>query len=140
MMAMNDAKTFLQQIRLLETKINNKQAEKQRLRDRLYRTTPTLKPNAGTGSGSSDKLGDTTARIVDIEAEIRKYEAEKAYIVSVLNKIPNPDQLAVLHNRYVLYKSFKQISIDLQMPQRTVFETHRKGLQAVDEILKGDRK
>lgn len=133
---MTDAKKYLQQIQLLDVKINNKQEEKQRLRERLYNITPTLKPDTGTGSRASDKLGNTVPKIADIDAEIEMYAARKKDIMSVLDKLESPDQLKVLHARFVQFKSVKQIAADLGKSQRRIYEIQKKGLQAVNKILK----
>lgn len=139
---MTDAKKYLQQIRLLDVRINTKLEEVQHLKDMLCRITPTLKPDTGSGGGTSDKLGDAVARIVDLEREINaaidKYADEKTAVSSMLDKLNDPDQLAVLHGRYVQYKSFEQISIDMSMTYRNICYIHGKGLQAVNEIMKGE--
>lgn len=139
---MTDAKTFLQQIRLLDVRINTKLEEIAHLREMLMRITPSLKDEVVTGGGSSqDKLGDAVSRIVDLENEINQavdsYVDAKQAVAAVLDKLSDPDQLQVLHNRYVQYKTWEQIAYEMNMSYRNVCYIHGKGLQAVNQILKG---
>ena len=138
---MTDVKRYLQQIKLYDSHINTKLEERDRLLEMATRITPTLKDVVVSGGGNHDKLADAAVKLADLEAEIDididRYVNAKQEISSVLDEISDPDQLQVLHKRYVQYKTFEQIACDMNMTYRNVCYIHGKGLLAVSEILKG---
>lgn len=138
---MTDVKRYLQQIRLYDSHINTKLEELQHLKEMVTRITPTLKDDVVSGGSSQDKLADAVVKIVDLEAEIDReidsYVNAKQEISSVLDRVVDPDQLQVLHKRYVQYKTFEQIACDMNMTYRNVCYIHGKALLAVREIMRG---
>lgn len=141
---MIDSKKYLQQIRLYDSHISTKLEERLRLKEMLTKITPTLKDDVVSGGGSQDKLADAVAKIVDLEAEIDRdidrYVEAKREVSGTLDKLTDPDQLKVLHMRYVQHKTWEQIACDMNMTYRNVCYIHEKGLQAVNEIMKGEKK
>lgn len=139
---MTDAKKYLQQIKLYDSRISTKLEELQHTKELVLRITPTLKEDVVSGGGGSqDQLAEAVARIVDLEAEINRdvdrYVNAKQEISATLEKLSDPDQLQVLHKRYVQYKTWEQIACDMNMSYRNVCYIHGKGLQAVNESIKG---
>lgn len=138
---MIDSKKYLQQIRLYDSHINTKLEDLHCLKEMVTKITPTLKDDVVSGGGSQDKLGDAIAKIVDLEAEIDRdidrYVAAKQEISATLDKLTDPDQLQVLHKRYVQYMTWEQIACEMNMSYRNVCYIHGKGLQTVNQILKG---
>lgn len=134
-------KEYLQQVRLYDSHISTKLEDLQRLKEMVTKITPTLKDNVVSGGGNQDKLGDAIAKIIDLEAEIDRdidrYVAAKQEISATLDKLTDPDQLQVLHMRYVQYMTWEQIACEMNMSYRNVCYIHGKGLQAVNQILKG---
>lgn len=138
---MMEPKKYLQQIRLYDSRINTKLEELHHLKEMVLRITPTLKDDVVSGGGGSqDKLADAVTKIVDLEEEVNRdidrYVSAKQEISNTLEKISDPDQLQVLHMRYVQYKAWEQIACDMHMTYRNVCYIHGKGLQAVNEIMK----
>ena len=135
-----DVKEYLRQIRLYDTRINMKIDELEALKASLLRITPTLKDDVVASSGSQDKLGDAVAKMVDlreeINADIDRFVDAKRAVGATIDKVSDPDQLQVLHKRYVLYESFEQIAIEMHMTYRNVCYIHGKALQSVSDILK----
>lgn len=138
---MIDAKRYLQQIRLYDSRINTKLEELRRLNEMVLRITPTLKDDVSSSGGSQDKFADTMAKIVDLQAEINRdidrFVDAKQEIGGTFDKLSDPDQLQVLHKRYAQYKTWEQIACDMNMSYRNVCYIHGKALQAVNEIMKG---
>ena len=138
---MIDSKKYLQQIRLYDSHIDTKLEDLHHLKEMVTKITPTLKDDVVSGGGNQDKLGDAIAKIVDLEAEIDRdidrYVAAKQEISATLDKLTDPDQLQVLHKRYVQYMTWEQIACEMNMSYRNVCYIHGKGLQTVNQILKG---
>lgn len=137
-----DPKTYLRQIELADAKIEAQLEEIYQLRQMITKVTPSLHDDPVTGSGSQDKLGNTIAKIVDLEAEINRaidnYVDLRKEIMATLDKVRDPDQYQVLHKRYFERKAWEQISVEMGYTYRNICYIHGKALQTVDAILKGD--
>lgn len=114
---MIDAKRYLQQIQLCDSRINTRLEELHRLKEMVVWITPTPKDNITSGGCSSqDKLANAVAKIVDLEAEIDReidyFVNARRKIVALIDKLSDPDQIQVLHKRYVQYKTLERIACD----------------------------
>lgn len=141
---MTDAKRYLQQIKLYDSHINTKIEEVHHLKAIATKITPTLKQDVVSGGGSQDKLSEAVAKIVDLEAEIDReidrYVNAMRNISATIDTLSDPDQLQVLHKRYVQFKTWEQIACDMNMTYRNVCYIHGKALLAVNEIMKEENK
>lgn len=134
-----DAKSYLKQIKLYDTRIDNKLEELKRLKDMVLRITSTMKDEVVSSSGNQDKFGDTMAKIVDLQTEINEVVDEyvdlKKAISDVIYKVPDADALAVLCKRYMQYKTWEQIADEMHMTYRNVCYIHGRALQIVNRML-----
>lgn len=132
-------KAYLQKIRLYDTHINNKIAEMSRLKGMVTNITPTLKDDVVSGSGSKDKLGDTVAKIVDLQDEINKaidaFVDKKNEVCAIIDSLQNPDHVALLHKRYVEYLTWEQIACDMHISYRHATRMHGRALQAIERVM-----
>jgi DNA-directed RNA polymerase specialized sigma24 family protein len=55
----------------------------------------------------------------------------------VIESVKDPDQMAVLQKRYLLYESWEQIALEMHCTYRNVCYIHGRALQAVTELMKG---
>lgn len=150
---MMGAKEYLEQVKLIDMHINNKQDDMERLMALVTKVTSTWKGDVVSGGGNQDKLGDAVARIVDLQNEVNQaidaYVDKKREICSVLDQIKDPDHLRVLHLRYfgiynkrtqeVYYPTWEEIACAMHMSYRNVCYIHGRALQAVGKLL-GDGK
>ena len=136
---MDSPKKYLQQIRLYDARIDTKLEDLHHLKEMATKITPVLKDDVVSGGGNQDKLGDAMAKIIDLEAEINRdvdrYVNAKQEISATLEKISDPDQLKVLHQRYVQYKTWEQIAYDTGFSYRWVCTLHGRALQEIEKIL-----
>lgn len=136
---MKDTKTYLGQIRLLDVRINAKIAEMERIRDIATKVTTAFDSVRVSGGGNDDKLGDAVSRLIDIQSEINAdidaYIDRRAYIVSILDKIEDAEELAVLHKRYIEFKRWEQISEEMGYSQRNVTYIHGRALLSIRKLL-----
>ena len=134
-----DAKSYLKQIKLYDTHIDNKLEEMKRLKDMVLRITSTMKDVVVSSSGSQDKFGDTMAKIVDLQDEVNKavdeYVDLKKAISDVIDTVPDADELAVLCKRYMQYKTWEQIADEMHMTYRNVCYIHGRALQTVNRLI-----
>lgn len=136
---LDSPKKYLQQIRLYDARIDTKLEDLHHLKEMATKITPVLKDDVVSGGGNQDKLGDAMAKIIDLEAEINRdvdrYVNAKQEISATLEKISDPDQLKVLHQRYVQYKTWEQIAYDTGFSYRWVCTLHGRALQEIEKIL-----
>ena len=137
---MSEAKEYLERIKWYDVMIDSKLEELQNLQAVAKRITPAMKPSGGSGgNGSQDKLGDTMAKIVDLQEEINRdvdiFVDMKREAAALLKKVKRPDYFKVLHKRYVLYESFERIATEMEITYRGVCYIHGRALQAFDKVL-----
>lgn len=137
---MTDAKSYLMQVELYDTHINNKLEELARLKELTRHITSSIKDVPVSGGGNQDKLGSAIAKIVDLENEINDavdaYIDKRREVGKVLERLGDADQVKVLHKRYFEYKAWEQIACEMNMSFRNVCYIHGRALQTVDTLLK----
>lgn len=140
MTELSDAKTYMQQVKLLDTHIDNKLEELKALKEKTLKITSTLKQDTVFGGGNQDRLGDAVSRMVDLEKEINeavdKFVDAKRERTLIIEQVKDADQAAVLYKRYFLYEQWEQIAYELHCTYRHATRIHGYALQTVSELLK----
>lgn len=138
---MCDAKAYLRKIELLDAHINNRISDLHELKSLVTKITATISQVCVSGSGSQDRLGDSVAKIIDLQDEINQkidqYVDLKRSISGLLEQIQDPDQVKILHKRYFEYKTWEQIACETKYSYRNVCYIHGKALQAVEALMEG---
>ena len=136
---MSDAKEYLQNIRLLDSRINHSLAELADLEDMVLRITPVWRDDVISSSGSYDKLGDTVAKICDLKTQINKdidtYVDLKREALNKLKKVEKTEYYDILHKRYVEYQSLEQIAVSMNYTYRWIRRLHGRALQAFEKVM-----
>ena len=140
---MSEAKEYLEKIKWYDVLIDSKMEELNHLNGMATRITPAMNAAGGGGSGHQDKLSDTIARIVDLQAEINRdvdaFVDRKREAAAMLARLTKSEYYQVLHKRYVLYQGFEQIATEMKYTYRGVCYVHGRALQAFDKVLKAQR-
>ncbi len=133
------AKEYLGQIRKYDILIENKTQMIKRLREQAVSVTVAMDGERVKSSGSKDKLGDTIAKIVDLENIIRddveRMAQIKEEIIGVIDEIGDADLMNVLYKRYVHFARWEEIPAEMGYSDRTIYRLHGKALLAVQKIL-----
>lgn len=141
--SVKEAKDYLLQIRLLDTQVDCMLSNVDSLRESLLRITPTLKQDVVTGGSSHDRMSSTIAKIVDLEKEINvkvdAYIDKKAQIISLLEKVRNPDYLKVLQLRYIDYNTFEEMALEMHYSHCWICRLHGRALQTFAKIMDKER-
>ena len=136
---MSDAKEYLQNIRLLDSRINHSLAELADLEDMVLRITPVWRDDVISSSGSYDKLGDTVAKICDLKTQINKdidtYVDLKREALNKLKKVEKTEYYDILHKRYVEFQSLEQIAVSMNYTYRWIRRLHGRALQAFEKVM-----
>lgn len=138
-MTVKEVKDYLLQIRLLDAQIDCMLSNVDSLKESLLRITPVLKQDVVTGGSSHDRMSSTIAKIVDLEKEItEKIDTlvdRKAQVISQLEKVRNPDYLKVLQLRYIEYKTFDDIAMEMHYSHCWICRLHGRALQTFAKIM-----
>jgi DNA-directed RNA polymerase specialized sigma subunit len=90
---------------------------------------------------TNDKIGDTVAKIVDLEREVNetidKYVDLKKRVLRTIAKVEDPAELRLLYLRYFRYMSWEQIACEMGYSYRNVCYIHSNALQSVEKIREG---
>ena len=136
----NEAKEYLQQVKLLDVHINNRLEELASLKALATKITSNWSSEPGGGSGNQDKLGDAVAKIIDLQKEINEavdvFVDKKNEVRDLLEQIKNPDQLDLLYKVYFQYQTLEQAACEMGYTYRNVCYIHGKALQEVERMLK----
>lgn len=147
---MVDAKEFLSRVKLIDARINMKLDDLAQTKAMALKVTQTLRQDSVSGGGSHDKVGDTVAKIVDLERDIDKaidnWIEFKREVSEVIDRLDNANQIEVLYKHYFgewdekeerpYYLSLEEIAVEMHMSYRNVCYIHGDALKAVGEILK----
>lgn len=136
----NEAKEYLQQVKMCDVHINNRLEELAKLKALATKITSNWSSEPSGGSGNQDKLGDAVAKIIDLQQEINEavdaFVDKKNEVREVLERIKNPDQLDLLYKVYFQYQTLEQAACDMGYTYRNVCYIHGKALQEVERLLK----
>ena len=136
---MSEAKEYLERIKWYDVLINSKLEELATLNSMVKRITPVMNTTGGGVSGNQDKLGDTIAKIVDLQTEINRdvdmFVDMKREAARLMKKIRKPEFYQVLHKRYILGESLERITFDMGYTHRGMCYLHGRALQAFGKVL-----
>ncbi|MBQ2810994.1 MAG: DUF1492 domain-containing protein [Alphaproteobacteria bacterium] len=134
-----DAKSFLQQVEMLDAKITNKQIERQQWKDIALGITASIGGERVQSSGSQQKMADAVIKCVDMESEIDNLIDEfihtKKEIIETIERLYSPTEYKILHLRYIQYISLRDIADNLGREYTWVTTTHGRALKNVQKIL-----
>lgn len=110
------AKEYLQQIRKANVMINYKQKQLDELRNLTTSITANMTPDKVQSSGSQDKIGDTVAKIIDLQNaindDIDRLVDLKREIMKVVDQL-DPEHMHLVYKRYFEFKTWEQIAAEM---------------------------
>ncbi|MFQ9516740.1 MAG: hypothetical protein ACLRZ9_13075 [Eubacterium sp.] len=134
-----EAKEYLQQVRNADIAVNNKMEELAGLEALATKINALNEGDRVQATGSQDKMADTVCKIADLKAEIQaeidSLLALKRVVRGVIKQVSEPVLMSLLHKRYLQYKSWEQIAIELDISWRHTLRLHGKALQEIEKIL-----
>lgn len=133
-------KEYLSSIKLLDIRLNNKICEKEELYTMATRITPVYSTEPKPSNFQvTDKIGNITAKIVDMDKEIsdmiiQLFELRQG-IIAKIEMLNDPRYYNVLYKRYVQYKDFSVIAFEMQYTYQTTINLHNEALKAFEKIM-----
>lgn len=129
------AKAYLSQSLRLNQRINSKLEQIQSLRELATKCTPFLTGMPKTPNQDGSLMADTVLKIIDLEKELQKDIDRlvdlKKEIMAVVKAVDNMECQTLLEQRYLCFKSWEQIAVDMGYNVRHVYRLHDETLQKV---------
>lgn len=140
------AKEYLQQLQRLDTVINQKikELDDLRLKSQSTGSVDYSKERVQTSPSGDAPFVKLIGRIIDLEAEINaeidRYVDEKHRIINQIQGLKNPDYIALLFKRYVEFKKFEVIAVEMNFTYHYVLNMHGYALKAFEQLIKSEEK
>jgi hypothetical protein len=132
------AKDYLLQAYRIDLRINSKLEQVQSLRDLAEKAVTTLCDTPNNGTRNIHHMECVIAKMVDLESEINADIDDlvelKREIVSLIKYVEDPELQTLLELRYLCFKTWEQISVELHLDIRWIHRLHNKALNEVDAI------
>lgn len=129
------AKEYLGQAYRLDQRINSKLEQVMSLRELTTKATATMSDMPGGGSRNVYKMQDIIGKIVDLEneinADIDQLVDLKREMVAVIKAVKNPEFQTLLELRYLCFKTWEQIAVDMDYDIRWLYRMHKRALEEV---------
>jgi len=122
------AKEYLGQAYLLDQRINSKLEQVASLSDLATKVTTTISDVPKNPNHSTSTMADVIVKIVDLQAEIN-HDIDclvdlKREIVKVIKTVDNIEYQTLLELRYLCFKTWEQIAVDMGYNVRHVYRVH----------------
>jgi DNA-directed RNA polymerase specialized sigma subunit len=128
-------KEYLGQAYRLDQRINSKLEQLESLNGLATKCTSTLTGMPKNPSHSTSMMADAVAKIVDLQAEINRdidlLVDLKCEMVKVIKNVEHSEYQTLLELRYLCFKTWEQIAVDMNYSIDNVYRIHRKALCAV---------
>jgi len=128
-------KDYLSQAYRIDQRINSKLAQVMSLRDLLGKATGTLSGAPKAATPNPHSMEDTIAKMVDLENEINDdidaLVDLKAEIMRRIKRVENTEYQTILELRYLCFKRWEEIAVDMGYSLRRVYELHDCALEEI---------
>ena len=130
------AKEYLGQAYRLDQRINSKLEQVLSLRELTTKATATMSDMPGGGSRNVYRIQDIIGKIIDLEneinADIDQLVDLKRDIVAIIKAVENPEYQTLLELRYLCFKTWEQIAVQMNYSTKYVFDLHRTALKMIE--------
>lgn len=128
-------KEYLGQAYRLDQRINSKLEQLESLNGLATKCTSTLTGMPKNPNRSTSMVADAVAKIVDLQIEINRdidlLVDLKCDMVRIIKSIDNAEYQTLLELRYLCFKTWEQIAVDMNYCTDNVYRIHRKAIRAV---------
>lgn len=132
-------KEYLSQAYRLDQRINSKLAQVTALNDLATKCTSTLSDMPRNPNRATSTMADSVEKIIDLQAEINndidRLVDLKRDLVRTIKAVENTEYQTILELRYLCFKTWEQIAVDMGYNVRHVYRIHD---EAVSQIPVGE--
>lgn len=129
------ARTYLSQSLRLNQRINSKLEQIQSLRELATKCTSIITGMPRNPNHGGSTMADALMKIVDLETELQndvnRLVDLKEEIMAVVKAVDNIECQTLLELRYLCFKSWEQIAVDMGYNVRHIYRLHDEALQKV---------
>lgn len=132
-----DAKEYLSQAYRIDQRINSKLEQVMSLRNLLGKATGTLSGAPKAATPNPHSMEDTICKMVDMENEINddidRLVDLKAEIMRRIKCVENTEYQTLLELRYLCFKRWEDIAVDMGYSLRRLYELHDCALEEISK-------
>ena len=129
------AKEYLGQAYRLDQRIKSKLEQVMSLRDLTTKATATMSDMPGGGSRNVYRMQDIIGKIIDLEDEINQdidaLVDLKREMVATIKAVADPECQTLLELRYLCFKTWEQIAVDMQYSTRNIYKLHDRAIKEI---------
>ena len=129
------SKEYLSQAFIVDVDINTKLDQLDRLNALATKATTTFSEVPFTGTPDPHRREDIIVKIIDLEdrikEEMRRLVDLKSEIMTAIAKIEEPEQRIVLEKRYLEFKKWEDIAVEMNRSLRSIYRLHGQALKNV---------
>jgi len=129
------AKEYLGQAYRLDQRINSKLEQVMSLRTLATKATSTLSDTPPSGTRNVHRMEDIIVKIIEMENEINRDIDNlvdlKREMVSVIKAVTDPEYQTILELRYLCFKSWEQIAVDMNYSIQHIYRLRDRALNEI---------
>lgn len=137
-------KEYLSQAYRLDQRINSKIEQINSLHDLAAKASTTISETSCCSSANKQRMENNIVKIVDLEREINedidKLIEVKKDIVEMVKKVENPEYQTLLERRYLCFKKWEQIAMEMNYDLRYIHKLHLRALSVCKKKFQEDTK
>lgn len=132
------SKEYLSQAYRIDQRINSKLEQIKNLRELATKATSTISETGVCDSGNKQRMESNVVKIVDLEREINEdidmlIEVKKG-IMAMIKKVENPEYQTLLELRYLCFKRWEQIAVEMGYGIDNIYKMHQKSLKYMKSL------
>ena len=128
-------KEYLAQAYRIDQRINSKLEQIVSLRELATKATSTLSDTPPSGSRNVHSMEGIIVKMIDLENEINAdidvLVDLKKEIMSIIKKINNPEQQTLLELRYLCFKTWEQIAVEMKYSIQNAYKVHDRAIENI---------
>ncbi len=134
-----DVKEYLGQAYRIDQRINSKLEQITSLRELATKATSTFSDTPRNNTRNIQSMECIITKMIDLESQINDdidtLVDLKRDIVLVIKQIKNLEYQTLLELRYLCFKTWEQIAVDMGYDLRWLYRLHNKATEVVGHIL-----
>lgn len=137
-----NAKEYMNQAYRLDQRINSKLEQLESLNALATKSTTSLDGMPKSSRKSKSPMAETVVKIVDLQKEInqdidRLVDLKREYI-KIIKEVENPEHQMILEKRYLCFKTWEQIAVDLGYSIQHIYRKRNEALRKIKLPIKKD--
>ena len=129
------ARDYLSQAYRLDQRINRKLEQVESLNGLATKVNSTLTGMPKNPNRATSTMADTVTKIIALQAEINndidRLVDLKREMVAVIKAVANTERQTLLELRYLCFKTWEQIAVEMDYTVRNVHLLHKEALKVV---------